>query len=644
MGARVRPTVSKKVVLGLSLVLVLATLALLTVYDGLSRVGREMHRLAEVREPSYSATLEIEINLNGMVLAVFAYLKNPEAQYRTLMLDDESDVAAFHARYLELAATDAERELGARLGEMFREFGGLGHRLMDRRERQEAAFNRVSGNLERADATIDRLLHLSAREPRNGATLASLSDLESELAEVAFGLANYQRAHNPEFKSSIAVSAKEFRTIVAGTKSLALTAEEAKQIAAVARLFDRTMAAVDEVLVIEDDLRRESARFLELWTDMDHLLDERIQTLGLQQLYQPRHTAGLAVASVLQRVQWLIPVALLVAVLVAALLIRSVISPLRKLKAGTEAVARGDLHHRIEVPNRDEFGDVAADFNHMVERLRTTTVSKEALEHSERRLRRTVRRLRREIAERARAEAELRRAETMSAMGALVAGVAHEVRNPLFGILSILDAMEARFGEQSDLDRYFPVLREEAGRLTRLMQELMEYGRPPDRELRPGPVGEVLVAAIRHNESLAAAGGVRLSGRIPEDLPPVRLDRDRLLRVFQNLLENAIQHSAPDDEVVLETRVIGANGERWIECRVADAGPGFKLDDLPHVFEPFFTRRHGGTGLGLSIVHQIAHEHGGEIVAGNRPEGGAVMTVRLPACADAVAEEPRAGG
>jgi signal transduction histidine kinase len=615
----------------------MATIALLIVYDGLSRVGREMRRLAEVREPTYSATLEIELNLNGIVLAVFAYLRNPEAQYRVLMQDDESDVAVFHARYLELAETDAEQKLGTQLGEMFQEFRSLGHSLMQRRERQEAAFSRVAGNLERADATIDRLLHLSPNTLQTAAKLAALSDLESELAEVAFGLANYQRAHDPAFKRSIAANAAEFRSALAQLSSLPLSAEETRHIGAVKQTFERTMTGVGEVLTIEDDLRGQSARFLDLWTKMDHLLDERIQPLGLEHLYQPRREAGLAVASVLQRVQWLIPAVLIVVIAVATLLIRSVIAPLQQLKAGTAAVARGDLDHSIVVPNNDEFRDVANEFNRMVDRLRTTTVSKEALERSDRKLRRSVRRLRQEIADHTRAEAErarletsLRRAETMSAMGALVAGVAHEVRNPLFGILSVLDAMDARFGEQDNLRRYFPVLRDEASRLTRLMQDLMEYGRPPNRELTPAPVGEVLAEALRHNESLAASNGVRLVGRFPDDLPPVRLDRDRLVQVFQNLLENAIQHSRPADEVILETHVFGTNGEPWIECVVADSGPGFPPDDLPHVFEPFFTRRHGGTGLGLSIVHQIAQEHGGEIVAANRPEGGALMTVRLP--------------
>ena len=632
-----RSSVSLKVVTVLTIVLAMATIALLVVYDGLSRVGREMRQLAEIGEPSYSATNKIEINLNGMAHAVFAFLRNPEAQYRTKMKEDEADVLAFHARYLELAATDAERNLANRLGTLFQEFRSLGDSLVLRRGRQDAALSLVAGNLERADATIDRLLHLTPNNLQTAAKLAALSDLESELAEVVFGLANYQRAHVPRFKSSIAANAAEFRATLARLTSLPLSPAETAQIREVGRMFDRTMTAVNEVLAIEDDLQRESARFLALSAGMDDLLDEQIQPLALEHLYQPRRAAGRATASVLQRAQWLIPAVLIVVAIVAVILIRSVVGPLRRLKAGTEAVGGGDLDHRIAIPNVDEFGDVAAEFNRMVERLQATTVSKEALERSERRLRRMVRRLRREIADRIRTEAErarletsLRRAETMSAMGALVAGVAHEVRNPLFGVLSVLDAMEARFGERTDLQRYFPVLREEAGRLTKLMQELMEYGKPPNRELTPGPVQEVLAEALRHNEGVAATNGVRLVGRIPDALPPVRLDRDRLFRVFHNLLENAIQHSQPNDEVVLEIRMPGTNGERWIECLVADSGPGFSAGDLPHVFEPFFTRRRGGTGLGLSIVHQIAHEHGGEIVAENRPEGGALMTVRLP--------------
>lgn len=632
-----RSSVSLKVVTVLAIVLAMATIALVVVYSGLSRVSREMRQLAEIGEPSYSATNKIEINLNGMAHAVFAYLRSPEDRYRIKMEEDQSDVAAFHKRFLELAVTDTERDLGNQLGKMFQEFRSLGDSLVHRRGRQEVAITRVGDNLEHGDATIDRLLLINPGDFEAAAKLATLSDLESEFDEVGFGLTNYQRTHDPRFKSSISRSAANVRALLARLNSMPLSPTEAARIREIGGLFGRTMTAVNEALAIEDDLQRESARFLELSAAMDDLLDEQIQPLALERLYQPRRAAAVATGRVLQRAQWLVPAVLSVVIIVAVILIRSFVGPLRRLKAGTEAVGRGDLNHRIAIPNVDEFGDVAAEFNRMVERLQATTVSKESLERSERRLRRTVKRLRQEIADRIRSEAErdrletsLRRAETMSAMGTLVAGVAHEVRNPLFGIMSVLDAMEARFGDRTELQRYLPVLRDEAGRLTRLMQDLMEYGKPPNRELASASIGEVLVEAVRHNESLASTNGVLLVSRFPEDLPSVRLDRDRLLQVFQNLLENAIQHSRPTDEVILETHVVGTNGERWIECVVADSGPGFQAEDLPHVFEPFFTRRQGGTGLGLSIVHQIAQEHGGEVAAANRREGGALMTVRLP--------------
>jgi signal transduction histidine kinase len=101
-----------------------------------------------------------------------------------------------------------------------------------------------------------------------------------------------------------------------------------------------------------------------------------------------------------------------------------------------------------------------------------------------------------------------------------------------------------------------------------------------------------------------------------------------LLQVFQNLIENAVQHSAPGGTVVIEQG--GAEDKKWICYKIKDSGPGFAQSDLPKIFEPFFTRRRGGTGLGLSIVQRIVDEHGGEIAAANRPEGGAVLTVKLP--------------
>jgi signal transduction histidine kinase len=239
--------------------------------------------------------------------------------------------------------------------------------------------------------------------------------------------------------------------------------------------------------------------------------------------------------------------------------------------------------------------------------------------------------------ERERLQAALRRSETMSAMGSLIAGVAHEVRNPLFGISSILDAFEARFTDRQDYQRYITILRGEVYRLNDLMHELLEYGTPTSRELAPDSVEDCVAQAIRSCMSLAEQLNVRVVNNITRKFAPMLMDRRRLPQVFSNLLENALHHSTPGATITVEADTINLEGQEWIECFVEDSGPGFKQDDLPRIFEPFFTRRRGGIGLGLSIVQRIVEDHGGKISAGNRPEGGAVITVSFPLTTPAAA-------
>jgi PAS domain S-box-containing protein len=235
----------------------------------------------------------------------------------------------------------------------------------------------------------------------------------------------------------------------------------------------------------------------------------------------------------------------------------------------------------------------------------------------------------------------LRREETMAAMGALVAGVAHEVRNPLFAITSTLDGFEARFGSTPGLEKYFPVLRREATRLGQLARDLLEYARPPQLESGPTSLRSVLADALRACTADASAAGVVVEEDVAADLPPVAGDAPRLAQVFQNVIHNAVVHTPRGGRVLVSARLGGATDARWVDCRVADRGPGFRPEDLPRVFEPLFTRRAGGTGLGLAIAHRIVEMHGGTMTAANAPGGGAIVTVSLPV-ASALVGAPRA--
>jgi signal transduction histidine kinase len=235
----------------------------------------------------------------------------------------------------------------------------------------------------------------------------------------------------------------------------------------------------------------------------------------------------------------------------------------------------------------------------------------------------------RDISERTRLEAELRQRETLAAMGSLVAGVAHEVRNPLFSLSAALDAMEARPGAPREDEELRSLLRPQVRRLSNLMEDLLDYGRPPRLRLLRGGVTDAVRRAARSCERLAAQAGVSVRLEVHGGLPELDLDVGRIEQVFENLIANAIQLS-PRGGTVRVTARPEEGPARGVRVTVADEGPGLAPADLERIFEPFFSLRSGGTGLGLPIAHRFVQAHGGTLRAANGAQGGALFTVFLP--------------
>lgn len=242
----------------------------------------------------------------------------------------------------------------------------------------------------------------------------------------------------------------------------------------------------------------------------------------------------------------------------------------------------------------------------------------------------TARQLQKERAARVRAEGELRDQALWANLGTLVARVAHDIRNPLFGMLATVDALEAKIGDRNYRD-YFAVLRAEAERLNRFVEELLAYGREGKTASR-FPIGfkSVVKEAVRRCQPLAEKRHVSLrTVECAEDCL-VEGTEERLVQAVQNVVQNAVEHSPGDGEVGVFVRKLRRPKPRMAVCEVCDSGPGFSREDLRHIFEPFYTRRAGGTGLGLSIAARIVGDHGGKIEAGNRREGGAWVRILLP--------------
>ena len=244
--------------------------------------------------------------------------------------------------------------------------------------------------------------------------------------------------------------------------------------------------------------------------------------------------------------------------------------------------------------------------------------------------------LRESLAQLQASEEERARLQVMGALGHLVGGLAHEVRNPLFCITATLDALLDNLDDTVDpqtVRRALRGLTEPTARLSALMSELLEYGKPLGQNLAAGALGAVVLEALAESRSLAESRGVRLRAELGEHERRVSMIRPRLLMALSNLIQNAVQHTPASGEVVVEltSHQDGEDGRRaWVRCAVKDSGPGFLEEDLPRIFEPFFTRRRGGTGLGLSIVQRVVEEQRARIVAANRPEGGAIVTLDFP--------------
>ncbi|HYK01552.1 MAG TPA: ATP-binding protein [Thermoanaerobaculia bacterium] len=229
----------------------------------------------------------------------------------------------------------------------------------------------------------------------------------------------------------------------------------------------------------------------------------------------------------------------------------------------------------------------------------------------------------------------LRRSETLAAMGSLVAGVAHEVRNPLFGISATVDAFEPELGEKG-LDEFVAALREQVDRLTQLMTDLLEYGKPPRFIFSRTDLRNIVPQAIRGVSLHAAERKVSIDTSFAAGVPEVMLDKGRILQVLENLLENAINHTPPGGMIQVEVNAVRDNGSSAVTCSVRDSGSGFDPADIPRLFHPFFTKRRGGTGLGLAIAHKIIEAHGGRLDAANGEGGGGVVTFSLNAESAAV--------
>jgi signal transduction histidine kinase len=299
-------------------------------------------------------------------------------------------------------------------------------------------------------------------------------------------------------------------------------------------------------------------------------------------------------------------IAAAIALVLARWLARGMTQPLRDMAQAARQMETGDYSQRVHTTSRDEVGQLATAFNRMSAEL-------ESLE-----------RLRRE----------------------LVANVSHELKTPISALRAHLENLLDGVAEPDP--ETLQVMLSQSERLSRLVDQLLDLSRLESGELplrREGvPLGRLVAEVLSEVEVVRSGRAVRVEDRVPEDMPPVFADRERLHQVLFNLLDNAVRLTPPGGEVVVSAHRVDGR----CEVSVADTGPGIPAEHLPRLFERFYrvdparSREDGGTGIGLAIARSVVEAHGGRIRAESQVGKGSVFTFDLPVAPAAGTETRRA--
>jgi two-component system, NtrC family, sensor kinase len=306
-------------------------------------------------------------------------------------------------------------------------------------------------------------------------------------------------------------------------------------------------------------------------------------------------------------------VGILISVTVLFLVIRKATQPLRELQASAEAVGRGDFSKHVLVQTQDECGELASVFNRMVDNLKA---SRQELEKAVETLKTT--------------QAQLVQSEKLSAIGEFVAGVTHELNNPLTSVIGFAELLQ-----QTPVDersrRFLDLIVNGAQRCHKIVQSLLSFARQHKPERKLVNLHELVDSAVSILQYQMRTSNIQIETNFNKALPQVMADPHQIQQVFLNLINNArqaIEGFRPKGSIRITTEAKGA----FARVTFQDDGPGISAENLKKIFDPFFTTKEvgKGTGLGLSLSYGLIQEHGGSIQVESKAGEGASFVIELP--------------
>lgn len=280
--------------------------------------------------------------------------------------------------------------------------------------------------------------------------------------------------------------------------------------------------------------------------------------------------------------------------------------PLMRLTKAAQDIGRGEFEISLKPTSRDEVGSLTESVDHMAYELRER---ERALDE---------------------AQAALIQSEKMSAFGQLSAGIAHEVKNPLAGILGYTQLTLKVAEDDTNVYKNLKIIEKETRRCNSIIENLMKFARQDKPQLEPLNLNNVIEDSLVLVDHQMGINQVQLEKNLAEDLQTVRGDPNQLIQVLMNIMINAQQ--AMDGKPGIITVTSGSPNAGVVELRIQDNGPGMSEEVRSKIFEPFFTTKAAGkgTGLGLAVTYGIIKDHGGNIRVESELGEGTTFIITLP--------------
>jgi two-component system NtrC family sensor kinase len=319
----------------------------------------------------------------------------------------------------------------------------------------------------------------------------------------------------------------------------------------------------------------------------------------------------------------------LIGIAVAGLLATRLARPVKDLEDAARRVAAGERDVQCRVTSRDELADLAEEFNQM---NRALMQREDDVRELNRGLETKVRERTAELEEKNRllvkTREELLRKEKLAAIGELAAGVAHEINNPLAIIRGNTELLQMSVPEEADNRDEVETIYQQVGRIERIVGNLLRFARQEKKQLGQVDINGLLEEILAQIVHQVPVSSIHIMKEYEAGLPQVEADSDQIRQVLTNLLLNAVQ--AMDDGGMLTVRTGLEKTKEMVAITIADTGAGIGAEDLPQIFNPFFTTKANGTGLGLSVSYGIVHDHGGTIEVASEVGTGSTFRVLLP--------------